>query len=107
MNIAFDVFSEDADFKMRRILKPLFTDHESFKLLEEGANSFSSGIVNQAVSSVGPFARQLFLEKEFDNTNTLAVLEHSKHYDFRAIIKNACEYLVRSRWGRKVADHVG
>lgn len=106
VDIAFDVFSQNEDFKLRRIMKPLFTDTEAFNLLEQGIHSFSSGIVNQAISSVSPFARQLFYEKEFESRNTKSVLSDARVWDFKKIVKNTCEYLVKTKWGRMAAHHV-
>jgi len=101
IDTAFDCFSRQQDFKARRILKPLYADAESFDMLGTAMDSFGGSIVNQALSSVSPFARQLFVEKEFLNDKLVSALSGYASPDQRAVIRNTCEYLVRSRWGKE------
>jgi nucleoside-diphosphate-sugar epimerase len=101
IDAAFDCFSRQADFKTRRILKPLYADAESFDMLGTAMDSFGGTIVNQALSSVSPFARQLFVEKEFLNDRLRGALPGYASPDQLQVVRNTCEYLVRSRWGRE------
>ena len=100
LDLAFETFMEDEDFKLRRILKPLYTDAEAFDLLARGVSSFGGGVVNQAISSVAPFARQLFIEKEVQNGCLVKRLKGYRAPDPRQLIRNTCAALVRTRWGR-------
>src|SRR4030095_6320923 len=79
IELAFETFDQEVDFRSRRILHPLFSDAESFDLLVEGISAFGGGIVNQAVSSVAPFGKQLFIRKQIQNHNVVATLR-----DYRA-----------------------
>ena len=97
---AFEVFLQEEDFKQRRLLKPLYTDAEAFDLLVQGVHSFGGGVVNQAVSSVAPFARQLFVDKAIENQHLVEHLSAYRAPDPRQLVRSTCEYLVRTRWGR-------
>lgn len=103
IELAFEVFEGEEDFKMRRVLKPLYSDAESFDILVEGVSAFGGGIVNQAVSSVAPFNRQLFIRKEICNRRLVAALSEYRAPDARHLIRNTCEYLARTKWGRQPA----
>lgn len=102
IDIAFEAFGQDEDFVSRRILKPMFADEESFGLLVEAVHSFGGGVVNQAVSSVAPFARQLFVQKDVENRR-LAGAFAGPAPDARELVRRVCTHLVRTRWGREVA----
>jgi thioester reductase-like protein len=104
IDVAFEVFDEQEDFKMRRVLKPLYSDAESFDILVDGVSAFGGGIVNQAVSSVAPFGKQLFIEKDIRNSNLISALGHYHKPDARAVILNTCRYLVRTRWGKHAGE---
>ena len=101
IEIAFETFNRDPGFESRRILKPLFCDAGSFDLLADGINSFGGSVVNQALSSVSPFGRQLFIRKEIQNANLVAGLESYRSPDARRLIENTCGYLARTKWGRQ------
>src|SRR6266850_525019 len=107
IDAAFDCFSRQQDFKSRRILKPLYADAESFDMLGNAMDSFGGSIVNQALSSVSPFARQLFVEKEFLNDRLVRALPGYASPDQRQLIRNTCEYLVRTRWGKEEVSDLG
>jgi thioester reductase-like protein len=100
IDLAFEAFDRDASFQARRILKPLYSDAESFDLLVDGISGFGGGIVNQAVSSVAPFGKQLFIRKQIQNHNLVTALETYRAPDARRLIRNTCEYLVRTKWGK-------
>ena len=106
IELAFETFEQDDGFRSRRILRPLFSDAESFDLLVEGISAFGGGIVNQAVSSVAPFGKQLFIRKQILNHNVVAALKDYRAPDPRRLIRNTCEYLVRTRWGKHTDEPV-
>jgi nucleoside-diphosphate-sugar epimerase len=100
ISLAFEVFNQDDDFKARRVLKPLYSDAESFDLLVDGVSAFGGGIVNQAVSSVAPFGKQLFIRKDIRNSNLRSALPGYPTPDARRLIRDTCRYLVETRWGK-------
>ncbi|MFQ5930809.1 MAG: SDR family oxidoreductase [Nitrospiraceae bacterium] len=106
IDLAFDTFKEHPGFRLRRILKPLYADAEAFDMLVEGANSFAGAVVNQAVSSVAPFAKQLFIEKEVQNQRLIEHLSCYRAPDPRKLIRNTCMQLVQTRWGRSSPDAI-
>lgn len=102
IDVVFETYGEKPEFKMRRVLKPLYSDAESFDLLAQGVNTFGAGILNQSVSSVAPFAKQLFIQKEIRNRSLVSALDHYQAPDARRLVRNACDYLVRTKWGREL-----
>ncbi|MBX9571584.1 MAG: SDR family oxidoreductase [Candidatus Obscuribacterales bacterium] len=101
----FDTFGAYPDFKVRRVMKPLWADVESFQLLNDGMGSLSGGVVAQAVSSVAPFSRQLFAAKDFDNSNLRSVMPSYSAPDPLMLINNTARYLADTKWGRQM-QHV-
>lgn len=104
IDTAFARFSLDDDFSERRILKPLFCDESSFQLLVDGVDSFGGDVVRQGLGSILPFAPQLFSRKCFDNQRLKGVMDVYAAPDARELVSNASDYLVATRWGRKL-DH--
>ena len=100
IDLAFAAFEESQDFRARRILRPLYSDAESFDLLVGAVQGFGGGIVNQAVSSVAPFARQLFAAKSVDNRRLRAAMPGYSAPDASELVRRMCASLVRTRWGR-------
>ena len=100
IDIAFQVFLKSEDFKKRRILKPVYSDLESFEILSKGIVSLNAGIVSQSVSSIAPFSSQLFLNKDVDNRQLSTVLKNDKSLDMKQVVEKTCEYLVKTKWNR-------
>ena len=97
--IAYEAFRADPAFARRRILKPLFCDHESFVSLVEGIGQFGS-IVSQSLQSVAPFARQLYSDKDVRTARTDRALGRPSP-DPRGLVDAAARFLVRRRWGNR------
>ena len=104
IDIAFETFEQDPEFKNRRVLKPLYSDEESFRLLAEGLGSFDSSVIFQTVSSVVPFARQLFVDKEIKNQRLVSALSNVHFPEPCRLVRKTCDFLVQTRWGRRSAD---
>jgi thioester reductase-like protein len=104
IEVAFECFSEEKSFRTRRVLKPLFSDAESFDLLVEGARSFGGGVIGQALSSVAPFAKQLFIAKDIHNARLSSALGGFPAPDRRRILENTCRDLVCTGWGRQACS---
>jgi nucleoside-diphosphate-sugar epimerase len=101
LDIAFEVFEQDPGFRARRILKPLYCDAEAFDLLAEGVAGSGGPIVRQALASVAPFARQLFLHKDVKNDRLARAMPGYRAPEPRRLIRNTCRRLVETRWGRE------
>ncbi len=100
---AFAVFMQQPDFSQRRVLKPLFSDLESFDLLAGETQAFSGGVVAQAVGSIAPFARQLFVMKRVGNERLRALMGTGGQWNLPELTDQTCRYLARTRWG-KITD---
>jgi nucleoside-diphosphate-sugar epimerase len=101
--IAFDRFELDEEFRKSKVLRPLFCDADAFELLAGGIDSFGGPIVNQALKSVTPYVKQLFREKDIDNRRLASSYSAYRAPDPRELLKNTCDYLVQTRWGRRSA----
>jgi nucleoside-diphosphate-sugar epimerase len=108
IELAFACFQQQEDFRRRRVLAPLFTELESFELLSSGVQGGAGGsVVNQALQSVAPFARQMFVRKDVANERLVSALGGHEPDDSTALIRAVCQQLVRTRWGRKtIEEHV-
>jgi nucleoside-diphosphate-sugar epimerase len=102
VDLAFDLFGADPDFRERRILKPPFTDREGFELMVQGISPFP-GVLSRSVAALAPFARQLYAPKSFENRNLRAALSAYRAPDARALARRVTESLVATRWGRNPA----
>jgi len=104
IDLVYDTFGQDQRFATRRVLKPLFADQETFVLLADGVNTFANSVVSQAVASVAPFSRQLFIKKRVLNDRTVALLPDYTAPDPTTLIRSTCERLLAERWQR--GDHL-
>lgn len=104
LDTVFETFESYKDFKIRRVLKPLWSDAESFDLLNQGIGSMSSGVMAQAVSSVSPFSRQLFAPKDFRNDNLRAIVPHYSAPHPQQLIASTARYLADTKWGRQLQN---
>jgi hypothetical protein len=104
IDTAFARFSMDADFRERRILKPLFCDQTSFQMLADGVGSFGGEVVREGLGSIVPFAPQLFSHKSFDNQRLKAAMDIYAAPDPSELVANTCDYLASTRWGRRLEN---
>jgi thioester reductase-like protein len=101
VDLAYAGFLEEADFRARRVLKPLLCDAESFALLAEGINTLGMGVVGQALGTLTPFARQLFVTKDIANDNLIAAWPGFHLPDLGQVAQKACAFLALSKWGKE------
>ena len=101
LDLAYTGFLEHPDFRARRLLKPLLCDAESFALLAEGAAGLQMSVVGQALGSLTPFARQLFVTKDVVNDNLVAAWPGYRLPDLRQVNQRACAFLALSKWGKE------
>ena len=104
IDTSFATFSRNEAFTRRRVMRPLYTDQKSFVRLAENVQGFGGAVMKQAVASVTPFSRQLFLNKDVKNARLVADLDVYRAPNQKRLFENICEQLVRTGWGR---DHTG
>lgn len=95
VDLGFNTFSEDANFKARRILKPLFTDEKAFNALVQSVQGFGGQVLAQAVTSIAPFGRQLYITKNMINTNVKTHDPSFSDFDPGVVMKLTIEDLIR------------
>lgn len=100
LDVSFEAFGEDASFKSRRIMKPLLTDQDSFATLVDGVKAFGGQVLSQAVTSIAPFGRQLFIRKSLRNENLKKSCPAFADWDASEAAREACRYLARTRFKR-------
>jgi nucleoside-diphosphate-sugar epimerase len=98
IDVAWQAFLEFPDFARRRILKPVYTDLRSFDLLADGVTGFGGQVLSQALASMTPFARQLYVEKSVRNDNLVSACTRYRAPDPRRLVRNICAHLVHSKW---------
>ena len=103
IDLAYETFNEDERFRSKHILKPLYVDAESFGLLAESMELMNRGPMAQALASIAPFARQLFVSKDVQNGELRAALRDYRAPDARRLMVDTCRYLMRTKWGREAA----
>lgn len=104
VEIAFTRFEQENDFRDRGILRPLLCDARSFGLLGESVHGFGGPVLSQGLRSIVPFSQQLFSPKSFNNDRLIADYDDYRASDPRNIVKDVCDYLVRTRWGKRSID---
>jgi nucleoside-diphosphate-sugar epimerase len=99
----FDRFDEYEGFQRRRVLRPVRASQGAFDDLAEGIESFGGDIVKQALRSMTPFARQLYVKKQFSNQRMRMAFKGYRPEPHDQIIDRVSRYLVNTRWGRQDA----
>ena len=100
VDVVAQTFEAVESFRRRRVLRPLLGDEEAFELLASGVGSFGGGMVRQALESVVPFARQLFVVKQLDNSRLRRALGSYAPPDPVDLVRRTCDHLIATRWGR-------
>jgi thioester reductase-like protein len=101
INWVFDVFHEYPEFTQKRIMPPIFADEKTFMVLANNMQSLSKGVLSDALGSITPFAKQLYIHKDFENRNLTEQLMDYRAPDIESLIKNTTRHLVNTKWGRK------
>jgi nucleoside-diphosphate-sugar epimerase len=104
VDLAFDEFERHEAFVRRRILRPLFCAIEAFDDLVAASRSFRGSPVNQALETVSPFARQLYVHKDVRNGRLRMAWPAYAAPDPRELISATTARLVETRWGRAPAE---
>lgn len=96
---AFAVFREDPRFAQKRILPPRLADAATFNVLASAMTSLSRGMVADALGSIVPFARQLYVTKSVANGRMAALAPQLFRTDPRQLVSATTRWLTRTRWG--------
>ena len=94
-SLTHNTFSEDANFKAKRILKPLFTDEKAFNALVTSVQGFGGQVLAQAVTSIAPFGRQLYITKNMINSNVKKHDPEFSDFDPGLVMKLTIEDLIK------------
>lgn len=94
---AYAAFMRNPTFARHGILKPRFCDQAAFDVLTSSVEQFG-GTMAQALSSVKPFAPQLFSDKRVDNSAAAGAMPE---LDTPTLVDRVCEQLVAKRWGHR------
>ena len=62
----------------------------------------SGVVVKQALESIRPFAKQLYIDKSIANDNLLRQYPEYRAPDMNALLDNVVQYLMREKWGAGV-----
>jgi nucleoside-diphosphate-sugar epimerase len=100
IDLALEIYENDETYRAKRFLRPLFTDDETIEILAQEANSFGGPVTRQALQSMTPFARQLYVTKDIANTRLKAQLRDYTAPDYRAQLARTVQSLLRTKWGR-------
>ncbi len=100
LQLTFKTFEREAGFSRRRVMRPLYTDEQSFARLAESVQGMSGAVMQQAMESVTPFAKQLFFRKDVRNTDLVSQLRGYRAPDPARLAENVCQYLMQTHWGR-------
>lgn len=92
-------FQNDFGFKKRNILKPLFTSMEAFEALSDGLKGLGGTVVREALESIKPFSRQLYIIKDIRNDNLLKAAPNLPPIHLSSLVSNVTNNLVNSKWG--------
>jgi thioester reductase-like protein len=98
VDIGYEAFNASPDFKAKRILKPLFTDEKAFNSLVQSVQGFGGQVLAQAVTSIAPFGKQLYLQKNMQNSHMRKFNPGFSDYDPEQLIKNTCEDLIKKNF---------
>jgi nucleoside-diphosphate-sugar epimerase len=100
IDLAYESFREDPDFRRKRTLKPVFVDQDGFEKLVKGVQAFGGQILSQAVSSMAPFGRQLYIHKDIQAQSILQFVPNFHEVNAQALMRQSCLQLVQTRFGK-------
>jgi len=94
IDLAFDTFERDQDFRRRMLPRPLPCDHDSFLDLATAVQGLRGGPLHKALGSVAPFAEQLYLPKVFQTQRLHAAWPGCPAPDPAALVRSVCADLI-------------
>lgn len=99
LDITFDAFRENAEFRARRLLRPPYASYPAFQALVTGLDGIGNPVTSQAIQSVTPFAPQLYIAKTIENDRVRA-LNGGRAPDMTRLLSQTCRSVIRTRLGR-------
>ncbi len=99
IDLIFERFADHSSFSKRRVLKPLFTELKAFESLADALDGLGSDVVRQALLSMRPFVKQLYITKRVDNTQLKKHFPQYQSPDIHLTLENVVAHLVNSQWG--------
>ena len=100
LDVAYAVFDAQPAFQRRRVPRPLLCDVDAFFDLVDGVKGLGGSPMHEAVGSVAPFARQLYVHKLVSNDRLREVWPGYRAPDPGDLVERTCGHLVTTRWGR-------
>lgn len=97
----FENFSLNEEFQKRRILKPLFTEYEAFDSLAGALDGLGGIVVRQALQSMRPFVKQMYITKDIDNQNFRSEFPGYASPNMESLLGNVVQNLIETKWGRE------
>ncbi|GAB1640687.1 SDR family oxidoreductase [Krasilnikovia sp. MM14-A1259] len=94
LDVAFEVFGADPGFARRRVARPEYADLHSYRLLADSARGFGASVLGQALTSLLPFAAQLYVGKDVGNERLRALLPGYRPLDAAALLGATCRQLL-------------
>jgi thioester reductase-like protein len=98
VDLGYEAFCTNPEFKARRILKPLFTEERAFNALVESVQGFGGQVLAQAVTSIAPFGKQLYIQKNILNAHMKESYPGFTDHNAEKIIENTCEDLMKKNF---------
>jgi nucleoside-diphosphate-sugar epimerase len=86
-------FGRDPAFRARRVLAPPYVEADAFELMASGLDGAASPVVAQALRSLAPFARQLYVAKDVRNDGLLRLVGRDPAPDPRRLMDGVCTAL--------------
>jgi len=99
LDITFDTFGENSEFRTRRLLRPPYASYPAFQALVTGLEGIGNPVTAQAIRSVTPFAPQLYIAKTIENDRVRA-LNGGRAPDMTRLLSRTCRSFIRSRPGQ-------
>ena len=95
----------DPEWARRRYPRPVLTTGETFELFVQSVEAAKNAVLQDVLSVVGHFARQLTLPKTFDRRNLLkAIPDYDvRSPDVREYFPKVVRYCLEHSWGRHAA----
>ncbi|MEV6315607.1 SDR family oxidoreductase [Streptomyces sp. NPDC051776] len=101
LDVVFDVFEQDPDYRRRHLPRPLPCDRDGFEDLVEAASRLRGGPIEESLASLAPFGTQLYLAKTFRNDALRAAWPGYEAPDPAGLAEAVTRHLVATRWGRR------
>jgi nucleoside-diphosphate-sugar epimerase len=97
VDAAFTAFERDAGFQRRMLPRPIPCDRDSFRDMVDAARVLRGGPIQATLTSVAPFAEQLYLPKSFRTDRLRAAWPGYRAPDPASLVEAVCTNLIARR----------